>query len=87
MMPRTVTTSPEMNQFRLELLFLFKKFSGELPADQCLAIAAHTVGQIIAFQDQRTMSSARAMQIVSANIELGNAEAIAGVAAAEGTVQ
>lgn len=37
-----------------------------------LAIAAQVVGQVLAMQDQRTMTPDRAMQVVIANIEIGN---------------
>lgn len=41
-----------------------------------LALSAHMVGQIIAMQDQRTMTRQAALEIVMANMEQGNAEVI-----------
>ena len=42
-----------------------------------LAVASHLVGQIMAWQDQRTMSRVRALSIIERNIKIGIAEAIA----------
>jgi len=63
--------------FREEAIELMKKHSGDLPAQDMLAIASHLVGQILAYQDQRVMTTLRARNIIERNIELGNAEAIA----------
>jgi hypothetical protein len=63
--------------FRTEALALLKKHGGALPADHMLAMAAHMVGQIVALQDQRTMSRERALEIVTHNIEVVNAEVVA----------
>ena len=63
--------------FRDEAIDLMKKHGGDLPAPDMLAIASHLVGQILAYQDQRTMTKARANSIILRNIEIGNAEAIA----------
>lgn len=71
--------------FREEVLALLKKHAGHLPAHEMLAVSAHIVGQIIAFQDQITMSPAMAMDLVSRNIEQGNAEAIAGLQKTRGS--
>ena len=73
--------------FREELLAAFKKHAADTPADELLAIAAHLVGQIMAYQDQNKFTSAMVIDIVRANIEHGNAEAIALVASAGGTKQ
>jgi len=62
--------------FRHALLDVMKQHGAELAADQLLAVAAHLVGQLIAMQDQRTMTPTMAMDIVSANIQRGNLEAI-----------
>lgn len=65
--------------FRDALLDTMRTHGAEIPADELLAVAAHLVGQLIAMQDQRTMTSSMAMQIVTANIERGNQEAIHGL--------
>lgn len=45
------------------------------PAEM-LAIAANMVGKLVAMQDQRTMTPAVAMEIISKNIEYGNQQVI-----------
>ena len=45
-------------------------------AERILCVMAYTVGQLIAMQDQRSITPGRAMLIVSANIEAGNGDAI-----------
>lgn len=55
-----------------------------LTASEVLALLAFMTGAAIAHQDQRKMTPANAMEVVSANIEAGNAAAIASVAAACG---
>ncbi len=62
--------------FRQDMLALLHRRLGTLPADQMLAVAAYMVGQLVAMQDQRTLTPAMAMQIVSANIEKGNRDVI-----------
>lgn len=63
-------------EFRDDLLAVIRKHGAKLEAAEILAIAAHLVGQIIALQDQRTMSREMALQIVGANIEQGNQEVV-----------
>lgn len=70
--------------FRADLIELLKKHSGHLEAQAMLALSAHMVGQILAMQDQRKLTPAAAMEVVSANIEQGNREAIDKLCASSG---
>lgn len=63
---------PYHQAFYRDLLALFDKYAGKLPADVMLALSASATGAIIAMQDQRTMTNDRAMQIVMMNIVSGN---------------
>ena len=56
-------------ELRDDLIAVIRKHGDKLAASEILAIAAHLVGQIIAMQDQRTMSREAVMQLVGANIE------------------
>lgn len=56
------------------LLAVMQTEGAALREYELLAIAAHLVGQLIAMQDQRTMTPAQAMALVSSNLEAGNAE-------------
>lgn len=71
-----VTPNVDHAAFRTDLLALLGKYSGKLSSEEVLALASHTVGQLIAMQDQRTMTLELALKIVGANIEQGNQEAI-----------
>lgn len=66
----------EHTAFRDEALDLLRRHCGHLPAEEVLAVAAQMVGQIMAMQDQRTMTVERAAEIVWHNIEAGNAAAV-----------
>lgn len=64
------------NQFRADLLEVLRKHGGQLSAMEMLALAAHATGQILALQDQRTVTGEMAMEVVTQNIHQGNREAI-----------
>lgn len=73
----TVPTKSELPtarlmEFRNDMLDVLSKHAGDLQANQMLSMAAYFVGQLIALQDQRTMTPAMAMDLVSINIEKGN---------------
>lgn len=71
--------------FRDDALALLRKHAGALDGKEMLAMAAHLVGQVIAFQDQRAITPALAMQIVAKNIERGNIEVMEKLMSAKGT--
>jgi hypothetical protein len=62
--------------FRDDVLAVLDKHAGSLDASEMMALAAYTVGQIMAMQDARKWTPAMAMDLVAKNIELGNAQAI-----------
>lgn len=62
--------------FRDDVLAVLNKHAGALDAAEMMALAAYTVGQIMAMQDARKWTPALAMDVVAKNIELGNAHAI-----------
>lgn len=66
--------------FRSDCLEIFKKHGNDLTSQEMLALASHLVGQLIAMQDQRTMTSGAAMEIVAQNIEVGNADVFSDLA-------
>jgi phage gp37-like protein len=67
--------TPAHTAFRNDTVALLKKHE-HLSAVEMLAVTSILVGQLIALQDQRTMTPAQAMEIVSRNIEIGNMGAI-----------
>jgi hypothetical protein len=74
-----VKPSPKHVAFRDDLITVFLKHGDNLSSVEMLALAAHFTGQLIALQDQRTMTPQRAMSIVANNIELGNQEVLDGI--------
>lgn len=48
----------------------------DLSALELLAIAANMIGKLMAMQDQRTISSDLAMEVLIKNLELGNQQAV-----------
>lgn len=63
---------PEHKALRDEFCAVIGRHENELSPMEMLAVAAQLVGQLIACQDQRRLTRAEAMAIVSANIQTGN---------------
>ncbi len=78
--------SPAMIKAREAMISALREFGDELSAPDMLAIAAYTVGQLIALQDQRTMTPEAAMAVVTQNVEAGNRHVIEGLAAGAGSI-
>jgi hypothetical protein len=57
----------------------------DMPAQRILAIVSQFVGQLIALQDQRKITSDMALQIVQENIEIGNQAALMTLMEPEGS--
>lgn len=71
---RSIKPTDAHRAFRGEVCALLERHGSNLSANEMLALASHLVGQIIALQDQRTMTPDLCMKIVSKNIEIGNRE-------------
>lgn len=78
--------NPEHEITYQELTALIAKHtvSGKLSSLEVLAIAANMVGKILAMQDQRKITPAKAMEVVAKNLELGNAQVIEEIRTATG---
>jgi hypothetical protein len=73
---KLVTPDQAHIAFREDMIATLRRHGANLPADNLLSIAAYTVGQLVALQDQQTMTPDQTMRIVLRNIEQGNADAI-----------
>lgn len=73
---KSIEPRPEHRAFRAALEAAIAQHGQTLDVVDLLALVSHLVGQLVALQDQRTMTSAMAMQIVVSNMEQGNREAI-----------
>lgn len=58
-----------------DLRAILRKFDDLGPLD-LLALASQMVGQLVALQDQRSITPQMAMEIVAANVEAGNQAAL-----------
>jgi hypothetical protein len=63
---------------------VLRKYGDKITSEEMLALSAHLVGQILAVQDQRTMTTAKGIEIIRANIEEGNKEAIDNLLSSKG---
>lgn len=85
MIPMKVYQPTERHErLRQVMIASIRKEAADMDALEILAIAAYTVGQLVALQDQRKMTPAMAMQIVAENIEAGNAYAMKQILSAGG---
>lgn len=74
---RTKPPSAAAISAREDILAAMQRHVAKMDALEILAVLSYTVGQCVAMQDQRTVSSEMAMEIVAANVEAGNVDAIA----------
>ena len=84
---RSVPPSERLQRFRESIIDALKKEPAEIPAEEILAVISYTVGQYIAFMDQRKYTAESIMQLVHSNIEAGNRQAIQALLGAGGTPQ
>lgn len=68
-----------------DLVAVVRKHAEHLSAVEMLVIAANMLGKLLAYQDQRELTPAMAMEIVAQNIEEGNRQAIAEVQNSKGS--
>lgn len=69
-----VTISNQQDEITYQELikFMQKKARKGMSSERLLAVASNLVGKLMALQDQRTMTSERAHEIIVQNIALGN---------------
>jgi hypothetical protein len=73
---------PEHEVAYQELVALIQRLAVQhnLSSVDLLAVAANMLGKIVALQDQRAMTPDQAMDIVIANLQIGNDQAIKNLA-------
>lgn len=76
---RIQKTTPRHEQFRLDVIAAMKPYD-DIPAIEQLAVLAVFMGQLIALQDSTKYTAAQVMDLVASNVEMGNANALTGVA-------
>lgn len=73
---KTINPTAEHLAFRKALETAIAQHGQILDVFEILALISHLVGQLIAMQDQRIMTSAMALELVMINIERGKREMI-----------
>lgn len=81
---RQINMDERHKRFEAAIKAAMKENVADLTGEEMLAILSQVLGQLIALQDQRTMTPDRAMSIVAVNIEAGNASALAELDKPEG---
>lgn len=84
MKTRLHAASPEHEIAYQDIVTLVRKHAEHLSSVEMLAIAANMLGKLLAYQDQRTITPAMAMEVVVQNIEEGNRQAVAEVTTSKG---
>ena len=83
---KSQTPSKIAVECREAVIAAIQPFKEQLSGMEILAILAYTIGQTIAFQDQRTVTREMALELLIVNIEAGNAQVISELAEkSEGT--
>lgn len=70
-----------------DLVALIRKHADKMSSLEVLAVAANMVGKLVALQDQRSVTSTMAMEIVIKNLELGNQQVMDDLHKIGGTAQ
>jgi hypothetical protein len=76
---KTVPVSPDAEACRQAMLNAMRPYADKIGPHGMLAVASAVVGQLVALQDQRTMTPSMAMEIVASNIERANQDVIDGL--------
>lgn len=82
---KSVKASPEHEVAYTDLLALVSKHAASMSEIEILAVASNMLGKLIAMQDQRIHTHEMVMEIVSENIEAGNAQIIKELQASKGS--
>ena len=85
MKTKLYTAAPEHEVAYQDIVALIRRHAEHLSSVEMLAIAANMLGKLLAYQDQRSMTSTEAMKIIIRNIEEGNRQAIALVTNSKGS--
>jgi len=76
MKTKNVAASDAHRAFMDDMKGVLKTHGEKLSAQELLAVTSQLVGQILALQDQRTMTPKMGLEIIGCNIEIGNAVAM-----------
>ena len=82
-------TTPNAQHLKIRdaIIEAIRTDGADLSAIEILAVISYTVGQLVAMQDQRTITPAMAMRVVAENISAGNSDAIKNIFETNGRPQ
>lgn len=80
-----LTAKPEHEVLYQDLAKLLSRHAAKMTSEEMLAIGANMLGKLLAYQDQRTMTRERGLEIIIHNIEMGNQQAVAEVMNSKGS--
>jgi hypothetical protein len=78
---------PEHERCFQDIVKALRKHSDNMSSVEILAVLSNMLGKVMAQQDQRVYSSERVLEIVRANIEIGNRQAVEALMKSEGGKQ
>ena len=84
---RTIEAKPVHTDFKKDLAKFLETYDDKLSAEEMLAVTAQVVGMMVAMQDQRKFTPFQVMELVSKNIQYGNANAVADLMKSQGKMQ
>lgn len=82
---KTVMSDGTTEAARQAVLNAISPYADRLGGAGMLAVVSHLVGQLCAMQDQRVVTPADCMRLVSENMQQGNRDAVAHLLQSEGT--
>ena len=84
---KTINIKPVHASFKKDLANFLETYDDKLSAEEMLAVTSQVVGMMVAMQDQTKSSVAKIMEVVSLNIQTGNAAAVAELLKEQGKLQ
>ena len=84
---KTIHPKPVHALFKKDLAKFLETYDDKLSSEEMLAVTSQVVGMMVAMQDQTKSSVAKLMEIVSLNMQQGNAIAVAEILKDQGKLQ
>lgn len=69
--------TPAHREMRDAVIEVMRKFGDRVTPMEQLAVVSYMAGQLIALQDQKTVTPEMAMEVVNANLQAGNQDVVA----------
>ncbi len=80
---KSITATAADEAFRLDAMAMLQRHMTPDTKERLLAVAAQLCGQLLAMQDQRTMTPQMGVDLIWLNVQVGNHQVIGKLANAE----